>query len=156
MNVNSQVCNTNPLYPFSFIYKIGGPDFKDLEYFTIATNLPGLALAEVSSPFRQKQEWMPGDRLMYDALNFRFVVDLNMKNYFQIYNWILQLETSNTPIRYDLTLLIYNTQNIVSNQIRFVDSFPTMISPIDFDVQVDNPEPATADATFRYSRYELM
>ncbi len=82
-----------------------------VEYFTVAANVPGLTLAEISLDNPLKNIPMPGDKLEYDDLTITFIVDENLENYIELHNWLTGLgfpkdrsqfrefrsATSNTP-----------------------------------------------------------
>ena len=124
---------------------------------------------------------VPGDKVLYDDLNVRFLVDEKMENYLAIYKWITGLgypeslgqydqlkkddnrtdtivEDQGDP-RYfnysDATLQVLNSNYKPSVLINFKDTFPVSLSTLDFDVTTRDYNYFTAEVTFKYTIYNI-
>ena len=124
---------------------------------------------------------VPGDKVLYDDLNVRFLVDEKMENYLAIYKWItglgfpeslgqfdqlkkddLRTDASvnhDADPRYfefsDATLQILNSNYKPSVLVNFKDAFPISLSTLEFDVSNRDYSYFTAEATFKYTIYEI-
>jgi hypothetical protein len=163
--------NTNFLHPNKF--QLNFSRAPNIQYFCQAVNLPGLALSEIprNTPF--VDIYSPGEKVIYDVLNVTFLVDEEMKSWFEIHDWIRALTFPTKFDEYkqlgqlspmasqafpqfaDASLTILNSSNIPMYKIKFVDCFPTSLSSAILSSS-DSPESIlTADATFRFSYFNI-
>lgn len=155
--------NLNPLastgYQF-FIKKLPTTNF-----FCQAINIPGcrLFVSEQPTPFTNVP--IPGHKLQYHDLNVTFQVDEELKNYYEIYEWIIQLGfPENYQQRRDLekrerdfegkmsdghAIILSNTKN-PNYKISFGGLFPISISDIVFDTRQTSEGFFAATATFKF------
>ena len=122
-----------------------------------------------------------GDKVLYDDLNVRFLVDEKMENYLAIHKWITGLgypdslgqfsqlrkddirtnasASDDGDPRYfefsDATLQILNSNYKPSVLVNFKDAFPISLSTLEFDVSNRDYSYFTAEATFKYTIYEI-
>ena len=54
-----------------------------VEFFTVAANVPGITLAEISYDNPLKNIPLPGDKLTYEDLTITFIIDENLENYIE-------------------------------------------------------------------------
>ena len=73
--------------PTQFRFVIG--QLPKVEFFTVATNLPGITLsgAVQNTPFKDIP--MPGNKLDYEDLTVTFIVDEFLENYTSLHEWLL-------------------------------------------------------------------
>ena len=101
---------------------------------------------------------MPSDKIQFGAFEISYLIDEDLLNYKEIFDWIKgNVETvhSSSATR-DLTLTIMNSANNVTKQIKFVDAYPTMISSLPFDITTTDVEYLTAVVSFKYSYYQFL
>lgn len=93
-------------------FKLTVAQLPKVEFFVTNCNLPGINLGEAIVPTPLKAIPMMGDDLVFENLNFGFVVNENLENYIELHNWLLSIgfpksreqfsnfrsTTSNTPI----------------------------------------------------------
>lgn len=165
--------NITPLSPNGFMFNIS--KLPEMQFFCQQINLPGITLGapEFGNPFQTAP--IPGESLTYDQLTVQFLVDSNMQNYKSIYNWIVALgfpESYNQYIAYsttdtvnygelaknysDATLSILAGNNQVSQQIHFIDLFPTAIESLMFQSTNQDVQYLAGTATFRYGYYKFL
>ena len=122
---------------------------------------------------------VPGDKLRYEDLTINFMVDEELENYHQIYQWMTslgypksiaqysELQTKNRfypntdaddpySERSDGTLLILNSNYQIAGKVIFKDLFPTFLSGIPFDATLQEQQYYTATCTFRYTIFDLI
>ena len=75
-------------YSQSNQFKIFFPIFPTTEWFVISANIPGVTMGQATqvTPFTD----MPivGDKIDFDNFDMTFIVDEQLQNYMEIYNWI--------------------------------------------------------------------
>ena len=111
--------------------------------------------------------------MTYGDFTLRFLVDENMENYISVYNWLNGLGFPDSAKQYedlttdkggirdskqafsDGTLRILNSNLREIAAVKFKDLFPISLTSLDFDATTSDVEYFTAEATFKYTIYEL-
>lgn len=154
--MNNLTLNKNLLSPNGFRLTIDSTKFSNTEYFCVSSPLPSVSATEVNSPFRNKQNSYPGEKVIYSPLDIRYMVTENMENYIELFNWMVDNANTGTVSAYDVTLSILTSSNNVVRQVRFVGAFPVSIGAIDFHTQNTDVEYVIADASFQYSHFYFL
>ena len=81
-----QIKNRNFLAPTGFRLVLNRS--PKVAFFSNAANLPGIILGEATQPTYLKDIPTPGDKIVFDDFNIRFLVDEDLKNYMELQNWI--------------------------------------------------------------------
>ena len=155
--------NINYLSPVGFRFQI--ENLPNTNWFLTSVNLPGITLGEIEHPTPFMRAAQPGNDLTFDPLAITFLVDENLENWRELYDWLIGLgfpeqyeqyktrkETSGTLS--DATLVILNSNMTPNYRIIFKDLFPTSVSEVLFDSASPDIEGIKATATFRYLNYE--
>ena len=148
-------------------------------YFNTA-NIPDVTLGTAVQTNYLRDIPLPGDKLVYGDLNITFMVDEDMENYLQLYQWITSLgfpeslsqfdELKDTDRllpeqprsgdafneRSDATLMILNSDYNPSVKIKFKDVFPVSLSAVPFDATAEQQTYYTATASFRYTIFDVI
>ena len=148
--------NFNMLSPTGFRVTIESPKFSNLEYFISTVSLPTISLSEVATDFRNYQGFAPGDQVVYDPLDMTFVLDEDMKNYNEVFDWIQSNAEENVPAKHDLILSILTSHNNLNRQIKFIGAMPTSLGGVEFNTQVDSIDYLQSTVTIRYDRFEII
>ena len=133
----------------------------NVNYFCQRVNIPGISLANtiLSTPFANVP--IEGDVLEFEDMSISFIVDENLQNYLELYNWLVALGFPDRYAQYDNqtaqaiksdTNIIVNTNKSNPNyNITFKDVFPIALGAINFDTNNTDLEPVIVDATFKYT-----
>lgn len=160
--IANQPDNTNYLSPIGFNFSI--QKIPHANYFLQSANLPSVQLGDLETPSPFVSIPQIGDHLRYGDLFITFKVDEDMKNYLEIYNWIMSLgypdsigQTSNKEVRSysDATLQILNSNFNPNGQITFKGAFPVSLSGLEFNAANTDVEYFTAQAVFKYQIYKI-
>ena len=151
-----------------------------VDFYCNTANIPEVILGTAVQRTYLKDIPVPGDKLQYGDLNITFMVDEDMENYLQIYQWITSLgfpesisqfsELKDTdrllpekPVagdhfneRSDATLMILNSDYNPSVKIKFKDVFPVALSAVPFNVTAEAQQYYTATASFRYTIFDVI
>jgi len=144
------------LSPLGFRLTINAEEFRNVEYFCIAAQLPAVSLPEIEVAFRNMRAPQPGETIQYSPLPIIFIVDEELANYIEIYNWIYNNAHSNDLMFRDMTLSILTNKNTSNRQIIFKDAMPTTLTPIDFNSQDTSIPYVTASVDFAYSSFDIV
>ena len=172
----SQLENRNFLAPTGFRFNLKRS--PGTAFFCNQANIPDLNLGVTEQPTYLRQIPTPGDMIDFGDLNIRFMVDEDLTNFMEIQNWIRglgfpesiqefrDLETSGTVPRRDYvqsgqdiysdgTLQILSSNFNAKFNVNFKDLFPVSLTTLTFDATDTDIEYFTADATFKYTSYNL-
>ena len=176
LNVNdNQIKNRNFLSPTGLKFTLNRA--PKVTFFGNKANIPGMTLGIANQPTYLKDIDTPGDKISFDDFTLRFLVDENLENYMEIYNWIRGLgyseslqeiydwQSSNKRIEqpdksqlnmYSDGSLIALTSHQNSNfQIMFKDLWPYNLSTLEFDATDTDIQYFTAEAVFKYTIYNI-
>lgn len=165
----SQPENKSFLSPLGFRFSI--QRLPHVNYFCTAFSLPEIVLGQIDTITNTFIKLpIPGDKLSFGSLNVRFRVDEDMKNYREIYDWLIGLgypdnfeQRANISrglksigqVYSDGSVLITTAQMNPNIEIKFIDMYPVSISTLEFSIENSDIEYLQADATFAYRKYEL-
>lgn len=127
--------------------------------------IPGIDLpaAIVPDPYRDKP--LHGDKLEFEALTVTFLVDENLKNWLECFNWLVGLGAPRDKEEQFLTkehadvdayMIVYSSHNNPICRIRFIGCIPTALSGIFFSESTQETEVVEANLTLEYLRYEFV
>lgn len=148
--------NFNGLSPTGFKLSIDRTKYANVEYFVTSFSIPDISIGEIQLPYRGQIGYIPGERVEYGALSIRFMIDEDMKNYIEIYNWIQDNVAKKSITTSDMILSVLTSHNNVSKQFQFINAFPTSSSGIEFGTQNTEVEYLQADISFRYDRFKIL
>ena len=142
------------LSPTGFKLVINREKFANTEFFITSFGIPSLSAGEVQTNFQNNIGFTPGEALTYESLSLRFVIDEDMNNYTEMFNWMKA--NTDTVERHDMILSIMTNKNLVNKQFQFKDAFPTSLSGVEFSAQATDVEYLQADVTFRYNEFAII
>jgi hypothetical protein len=154
-------------------------NLPNVSFFCQSVNIPDIQLGEVSVATPLHDLFTPGEKVRFGDLNIRFLIQENMANYRELYNWMLALGNPENSEQYtsfiesqayrfpntpknkladkvsvsDATLIVLDSNNNPVIDIQFQDMFPVAISGLDFDVSSGDTEYFQGVASFRYRQY---
>jgi len=155
--------NQNNLTTNKFLLYI--PRLPTVTFFCQRANLPSLAfgISQQSSPTGVGPINRPGTRQSYEDLQVGFIVDEDMRNWTEIYEWMTSLGTDlgTTEILPEhqkissAALYILNSSYNINLTVTFHNMFPISLSGLDFDVSVQDIDPILSTAIFSYTHYTI-
>ena len=161
----SQPTNLNQLNVVSF--DVSFSRNPAVQYFCQRISLPSVTLGETNEPSPFMNLPLEGDTLTYEALSLSFIVDEDLTNYTEVYNWLTALGfpreysqfaalkepsvASKLLSKYsDLTIVLHTNKSNPNYRIRFTECFPTSLSSIGFDATPTGMDPIVVDATYNF------
>jgi len=172
---SNQIQNRNFLAPVGFKFTLNRS--PKVAFFSNSANIPGMTLGVANQPSYLKDIDTPGDKIVFEDLTIRFLVDENLENYMEIQNWMRGLgfpreldeiydlqreqkyvDTTDTKlmnIYSDATLNVLTSSQNANFKVKFRDLFPYSLSNLQFDATDTDIEYLTAEASFKYTIYEI-
>ena len=146
--LSEQPKNINPLADVQFKFDIA--TLPNTSFFIQTVNLPGITLeaAVMATPQLQNLSRHTGI-ITYETLELNFMVDEYLKNWQEIYEWIVGDENKYTSA----VLTILSSSMNPTMEIHFKDIFPTSLSGIAFDSTTTDPVYQVATVNFNYTEY---
>lgn len=156
MSESTLTQNKNLLSPSTYRLVIDQTRFANIEYFCVNAKLPALSLDAAAESWRGHENWVPGDRVNYNPLDLRILIDENMRNYLELLGWLKDNQSSTVMTKSDLILTVCTSKNNPNRRFRFVDAFPISIGEVVFDAQLTDVQYLTVDGVFRYTYFEAL
>ena len=168
----NQIQNKNFLNPTGFRFILNRA--PKVVFFSNQASIPGLNLGVAEQPTYLKDIPVPGDKLQFQDLTLRFLVDEDLENYLEIQHWlrglgfpdslkeIYEWQSSNpnapsSTLNYtsDGTLNVLSSSSTPNFKVKFLDMFPVSLSDLDFDATDSDIDYLTANVTFKYTIYNI-
>lgn len=161
--------NKNFLSPIGFQFVIN--KLPHVNYFCTSASVPTVSVGDIAynTPFNTFQQ--PGDKLTFGLLDISFRVDEDMKNFREIYDWLVGIAPTDTKeqripnlrgnaiqsdgIFSDASLIVLTNQYKPNIEVKFTDLYPSVLSTLDFNVEQTDVAYLSASATFTYRKYDL-
>ena len=167
----TQIENRN--YLSSVAFKFNLAKYPKVDFFSNSATIPQLTLQLATQATYLKDIDVPGEKLTFGDFTLKFLVDENMENYLAVYNWLVGLGFPETTKQFkdittdsadqrdlteafcDGTLRILNSNYREISRVKFKDLFPVSLTSLDFDATTSDVQYFTAQATFKYTVYDL-
>lgn len=171
--------NRNPSNPNMFQpnkFQLNFSRIPNVQYFCQMVTLPGISTSEVpvNTPFVEM--YSPGEKAIYDTLNITFMVDMELKGWLEIHDWLRAMTfptefeeyqrlgqvnrfttaaKSATPQFSDGSVTLLSAANKPYFKFNFINLFPISLSGFTVST-TDTPETIiTSDATFRFTYFNV-
>ena len=157
---SKQPKNLNYFIPTGFKFMID--KIPNVNFFCQSCNLPGLSAGQFLQVTPLRDMPIAGDKVQMNELRVRFVIDEELQNWLEIYNWIKTITFPDNQEQYKqenvysdgmLTLLTSNKN--VQYVAKFTNLFPIDLTDIEMSSDVADAEVVASDATFAYTTYNI-
>lgn len=140
-----------------------------VSYFCQVAPLPGIQLSTIEMPSPIVTRPLPGTKLQFSPFDITFRIDEDMKNYIEIFHWLVGLGapvsteqrrlfeagSRNNNMLSDGTLLIYSSKYNPNISVKFKDMFPENLSQVQFSTQGSDVDYLETSVSFRYSSFSI-
>lgn len=144
-------------------------------YFCQSTMIPSISVSVTDILGKHPTLHIPDPKITYEPLMFTFLVNEDMGNWLEIYNWMKQMSLPDEGITVrdfkkirttveenransyetDGTLVILNNNSRPQASITFKDMFPSSLGEIEFNAADGDATQVTCTATFQYRSYSV-
>lgn len=170
-NFANQISNRNFLSPVGFKFIL--TKYQKVSFFCNSAKVPGITLGTETQSTYLKDIEVPGDKIEYEDLKIKFLVDEDLVNYLSIHNWITGLGFPESAEQYknlitekgiqdplkpfsDGTLSILDSNFNSNINIKFKDLYPVSLTPLEFDATVTEAPYFTSEVVFKYTIYNIL
>lgn len=122
-------------------------------FFLQSWNVPGVTIEAITRPTPVLDIDEIGEKVVYTPFEIEFLVDSQMKNYREIFDWMKKITVS--PNQKDE---VYDAIVIVNGKetIRFVDCWPIFIGDLQFKTNAEEVEYLTCIVRMQYDWHEFL
>ena len=147
-SLTDQPENINPLADVQFRFDVAA--LPKTSFFVQTVNLPGVTLegATIATPQLQNFSRHTGI-ITYDPLNVTFLIDEYLKNWQEVFEWMIGEENKYTTA----VLTILSSSMNPTMELHFKDIFPTSLSEVSFNSTSTDPVYQVATVNFNYTEY---
>lgn len=151
-----------------------------VEYYVKSVNIPGMSFSETTSAAGVGLDaYFPGDKVSFDTLDVTFLVDEDLENFKEIYDWMDAIVPIANPEAYsayvdsiktgsgtysavendlnqysDITLVMNTNKNVPNRFFRFHDCFPISLGALELESGAE-AEAVSTTVSFRFTYYEI-
>jgi hypothetical protein len=161
--------NTNYLQASKFILTFDR--IPTVQYFCQEANLPGVSMGKAPINTPLLDIYSPGNKLSYSPFDISFTINEGASDWQELYNWFLSMASpagleertrlsniqsnrvSGSKSFSDATLTIFSALNNPIIRIKYINTFPTSLSDIRFDVKSSADDIITCSASFNYDYF---
>ena len=171
--LRDQTDNTQFLSPLGFNFSI--KKLPNTNYFVQAVNVPTVQMGDAVLPTPFVNIPTIGDRMAFAEFQLSFKVDEDMKNYIELFDWMVQLgfpedfaQSKNIYEKQrsvdfladgpysDATVTILNSAMQPNVEVQFEDCYPTALSDLQFSTTAPSVDYIECQATFRYKLFRIL
>lgn len=147
-------------------------------YFCQSANIPAASVGSATVATPLHDFGLPGEKVNFDELLLRFLIQEDMGNYRELYDWLIGIGSPENSEQYtnfaerhafrtpgisaqktqlvsDSLLMVLDSNNNPVIRIKFEDCYPTSLSGVDFDISTGNTDYFQGLATFRFRQYTI-
>ena len=157
--------NINALHDNAF--KLNILELPYVTMFAQSLTIPGISLGEALFYTPNVDIKVPGEKITFDNLDVDFLVDEQLLNYREIWNWMIHLgfpqsteqfkimKNGGTQFKETSDIGCISTTNKLNPNImiNFIDAFPVTLSPITMTSTNSDTEYMMATVSFAYSYF---
>ena len=151
-----------------------------VEYYVQTVSIPGLSFNETVQPVGMGVDaYFHGDKVEFETLNVSFLVDEDLKNYQEMYDWMTGIvpvkdsddygsltggqkntlgvsgqDLDDLKTTSQITLVTNTNKNIPNRYFRFYDAFPISLGALELQSGAE-AVPVTCDVQFRFNYYDI-
>lgn len=160
-------------------FKVHLPIFPNTEWFCTRANIPQLTVGDAIQPTPFSDIAVVGDKIQYDNFNISFIVDENLKNYMEIYNWMKNIgfptnskqfnslerpdntnrtfhEGDERNVYTDIQMIILSSKNNPVAKINFYEAFPITLGSLEYNHQDSDISYVTCDVMFNFTWFDVF
>lgn len=148
-------------------FRVAIKRLPNVEFFTQTTSIPSITTAPVIQPTRFNPVYRTPDSVTFANLDLAFIVDENMNNYMEIFNWMISysfpenheqfagIKKSTDGLISDISVLIMNSKKNANIEVNYRNCFPISLGEVALnttDADVTYPQ---VTVTFQYDTFDI-
>lgn len=139
----------------------------NVEFFAQKLTLPGISVNAVETKTPLRSFYSEPDNITYADFDMSFIIDENMKNYVEIFDWLNALGSSESLEQYerlknskeglksDISVFLLNSHKNPNIKFTFKNAFPISLPSVSLDITQSDVVYAEASVTMRYDSFTI-
>lgn len=156
---------TNYLSTGGFEIKISR--LPNVEFFSQKMQLPSVTTSSVEVQTPLRSFYNEPDHIEFGNFDLSFIIDENMKNYIEIFDWLVgltspdnlkqhaNLKNSKEGLKSDVSVMLLNSHKNPNMKFTFINAFPLSLTPVSLDIAQTDVQYAEATVTMRYDSFTI-
>ena len=119
--------------------------------------LPSMTIEDSTMPTIRRDIPIPGQKITFENLIINFIVDQQLVNYEEIFNWFQDITAASTinEMVSDNSLHFLDGNNKVMRTIDFVGAYPTLLTELSMNSDDSDTLPVTCSVSFNYQYFKF-
>jgi len=155
----------NYLSPIEF--RVSIKRLPNVQFFTQKTSIPSVSTTAVVLPTRFNPVYVTPDKVAFSNLDLSFIVDENMNNYIEIFEWMIssafpadhnqykKIKESDEGLFSDISVIIMNSKKNSNIEIAYTNCFPISLSDVQLDTTQSDIAYPEASVSFQYDTFSI-
>lgn len=129
----------------------------NVTYWMQSCILPTVQIEGGILPGMRRDVPIPGQKAEFENLVITFIVDQDLKNYEEIFNWFQDIASASTidQMVANCSLHFLNGDNEVNRTIDFIGAYPTVMTELSLNSDDSDTVPVTCSVTFNYEYFKF-
>lgn len=156
---------TNYLSPLEF--RILVQRLPNVSFFTQRVSIPDVSATGTDQPTPFNRAYQQPNSLTYSTLDLNFILDEEMENYIEIFNWLKGITFPENYDQYtrqkdskfglysDITVTILNSHKNPKIEFTYKNCFPISLSSVRMDTTQPDITYPEATVTFQYDYFDI-
>ena len=158
-------------------FRVSFPNYPKLEYFCTTVTIPGISLTAVDRPTSLANIPMVGDSITYENFDMTFLVDENLENYRELYDWMVNIgfperhnqfrneerreegggvkRIGDRELYDDIMITILSSKNNPVVRMRLYEAWPIQLGGLEYTQAGTDVEYLTCDVSWAYMYYDF-
>lgn len=173
-----QITNINFLQPNGFKVTISRENYSYSQYFAQSISHPEISAQAADVPYKRVSVPMLPDKLEFGSLTIDFLMNEDMSNYKEIYDWMERMveqehnmgmgrfgknstvgrpipDNSSITSYCDITVDVLTSQNNANKNIKYINAFPSSLGNVEFNSTSDGTY-IVFPVTFRFDYFTIV
>lgn len=169
MAITSPASSTNQNLLSNVTFNMSIQKFPQINFYVQSVTLPGVTISEImipTGPVRIPYKEISGSA-QFEPLSVTFLVDEDMHNYFEIWDWIqivagmdndkyielMRNDPLKAGVKTNINLSILTSHRNNNINFEFIDAFPTGVEALTFDFRSPSVDYQPMTVAFNYSHF---
>ena len=143
-----------------------------VNFFCVQAPIPAVQTGFAEYPNHFATVMVPGDKLRFNTLDVTMIVNEDMSNYLEIFNWMESFTTPDNGNQYsndtqgvfaklaaskvsDISQFVSTNKYNPNIEFLYENAFPIGLGSLDLSVQQDDVMPVTVDVSFAYTKFTV-
>ncbi len=129
----------------------------NVNYWVQSLTLPAIQQEQSVMPGMRRDAPIPGQKIEFENLIINFIVDQNLANYYEVYEWFQRIQTADTVAEMvsDCSIHFLDGNNNVQRTVDVVGAYPLVMTELSLNSDDSDVVPVAVSVTFTYQYFKF-